>query len=79
MVNLELDKNSVKKMILEITQFITVYVVFHLLTYTIDNTGKLFDEKTLKTLVYIVIGIIIYYIIIKRIVLQILLKKNENI
>ncbi len=69
MINLflKLNKKEVEDMVSDIVRLLSIYMTLHLLSYSIDGNGILFDEKTLKYSVYIVIAIIIYHIIIKRV------------
>ena len=80
MLNLyfKLNKEEVEDMISDIVRLLTIYIIFHLLSYSIDDQGELFDEKTLKYSIYIVIATIIYHIIIKRVISQNIFKKKSS-
>jgi len=77
MINLYLNisKQDITKLILDITKYTTIIVTIHLLLYSIDNEGELFNEKILKIILYMAIGIIIYNLLIKRIILSYIYKK----
>jgi len=74
---LKLNKEEVEDMMSDIVKLLTIYIIFHLLSYSIDGQGELFDEKTLKYSVYIVVAIIIYHLIIKRVIAQNIFKKKS--
>ena len=72
------SKHEIENMLTDIIKISSILVIIHLLSYSIENEGDLFDEKTLKYIVYIVIAFIIYHFIIKRIVLQNIFKKKRK-
>ena len=51
----------------DITKFLTIAIILHLLLYIVDDYGELFSEFTLKIFLYLTIGLIIYHLIIKGI------------
>ncbi len=52
----------------DIIKFITVGLVLHILLYTIDDFGELFDETTLKIFLYVILGLIVYHLVINKLV-----------
>lgn len=78
MVNFQIKLSKIEstRMWLDITKFLTVAVVMHLLLYSIDGYGELFDETALKIFLYLTIGLIIYYLIIRKLVDKYILFKD---
>lgn len=68
MINLhiDIDKTEATNMWNDIIKFLTIAIIVHLLMYSVDNYGNLFDEDILKILLYITIGILVYYLIVKK-------------
>ena len=69
-MNKYVSKKEITKMIIDISKLITIIIVIQLARYTIDNSNTLFDEKTLKITLYIAIGLIIFNLFIKKIILS---------
>lgn len=65
-LDLNIPESDIHNMVIDITKIMTILLTVHLLIYSIDNTGQLFDTPTLKLLLYSIIGIIIYHSAIKR-------------
>jgi uncharacterized membrane protein len=72
MINLCLDMTTHETIIMwdDILKFLTIAIVIHLLTYAVDNEGELFDEKSLKLFLYLIISLVIYNLFIRRILLN---------
>lgn len=64
---LNLSKKDSINMWSDITKFLTIAIIMHLLLYIVDDYGELFSEFTLKLFLYLTIGLIIYHLIIKEI------------
>ena len=64
---INLNKKDTINMWSDITKFLTIAVIMHLLLYIVDDYGDLFSEFTLKIFLYLTIGLIVYYLIIKNI------------
>lgn len=64
---LYLSKTEVSSLVNDTLKILTMIVVYNILTYAIDNNSELFDENTLKLMLYLTIGIIIYHVVITRI------------
>ena len=73
------SKQEVSHMMQEVLQVIIIYTIIHIIACCMDG-GKMFDEKTLKYLVYIVVAYIVYHFIIKRIpnIFKGILIKKDN-
>ena len=54
----------------DIMKFLTVAVIVHMLSYAVDNEGELFDERALKMFLYIVIGVVVYNLVIRRLFMR---------
>ena len=65
-LNINIDKVEAANLWNDILKFLTIAVTVHLLLYSVDEYGELFDEKSLKIFLYITIGTLIYYLIIKK-------------
>lgn len=65
---LNITKSEAKNMWDDILKFLTIVIIIHLLLYSVDDQGELFDENTLKKFLYLTIGVIIYHLIIKKII-----------
>ncbi len=66
-----------RRLIKDIIHFTTYFLVIHILLYTVDNEGDLFDEKTLKILLYAMIGMAISNLVIRKIFLKKKKQKTE--
>ena len=64
-----IDKNDIKLMFDDIAKMLTYGMIIHILTTTIDDCGEVFDEKTLKVLLYGVIAMTIYHLVLRRFIL----------
>lgn len=58
--------NEIKMMWHDIIKFLIIIIIVHVLAYVIDDYGELFGVIPLKIMLYTVIGVVIYYMIIKR-------------
>lgn len=78
MVNLSINLNKAEatNMWSDITKFLTVAIIIHLLLYAVDDYGELFDENVLKLLLYMTMGFVIYHLIIKKSIDKYLNKEN---
>lgn len=61
-----MSKKDMTSMWNDIIKILTIAVIIHILLCLTDDYGDLFDEKTLKIFLYLTLGIVIYYLIIKR-------------
>ena len=69
MINLKLDitKKEMKEMSTKIIRAIKKAVIVHVLTFAIDKPeGQLFGETVLRKFLYIVISMVIFNLITKR-------------
>jgi hypothetical protein len=67
---LSLSKSESLNMWLDITKFLTIVLVVHLLLYSIDDYGELFSERVLKLFLYLTISLIIYHLIVKKFIIK---------
>lgn len=70
---LDISKEEANYMWDDVLRFLTIAVVIHLLIFSVDNQGNLFDEDSLKKFLYLTIGVVIYHLIIKKLI------KNKEI
>jgi len=81
---INLTKQDTINMWSDITKFLTIAIIMHLLLYIVDDYGDLFSEFTLKIFLYLTIGLIVYHLIIKNIIDKYIFdepvksKKNEK-
>jgi hypothetical protein len=61
---------------IDITKFLTIAVIVHLLLYSVDEYGDLFDEAALKLFLYITFGLVIYHLIIRKLVDKYIIHKT---
>lgn len=66
----KVTNNDKQELIKDIVHFTTYFLVIHVLSYTIDNEGSLFEEKTLKILLYGIIGMVVFNLITKKVFLK---------
>jgi len=80
MVNLKinLSKKEINTMWHDIIKFLTVAIIVHLLYYIVDDHGELFSEYVLKFFLYAIMGLVIYYLIVKKSVDNYLLDKPKT-
>lgn len=79
MINFLITKNDFNIMWSDIVKFLTVIIIFHILSYIVDDQDNFFSENFIKSLLYIVVGILTYYFITKQLTNKFILKNNENI
>lgn len=65
-LQINLSKSESTRMWIDITKFLTIAIIVHLLLYAVDEYGELFDETILKLLLYLTFGIVIYHLIIRK-------------
>jgi hypothetical protein len=65
-LNINLNKKEVELMWHDIIKYLTIAITIHLLFYVVDDEGQLFGEYALKFFLYLVLGLIIYYLIVKK-------------
>jgi hypothetical protein len=75
---LDITKEETIEMTNDILRALSQALIVHLLSYSIDDEGSLFDEKTLKKFLYITLSMIIFNLIIKRLFVP-KIKKNNGI
>lgn len=57
------------KMIEDIALALTIIVVFHLLTHVINESVELLDIVTIQYTLYIVLGIVLHHMVVRKIVI----------
>ena len=75
-LQINLSKTESTRMWIDITKFLTIAVIVHLLLYSVDEYGELFDESALKLFLYITFGLVIYHLIIRKLVDKYILYKD---
>lgn len=76
--NINLNKVEATQMWNDIAKFLTIGITMHLLLYAIDDYGEIFSEITLKLLLYITIGLLMYHLSIKKLVDKYILKNDTQ-
>lgn len=66
-MQLKITRIEINNMISDITRILTQLMIVHFLTYIIDNDGKLFDDKTLRHMLCMCVGIILFHIFTRNI------------
>lgn len=66
--SMHLNKTQTKEMIDDIAMAITVIMVVHLFVHIIDEEIDLLDERALKLALYTIIGIVIHYHFVKKLI-----------
>lgn len=77
-LNINIDKVEAANMWNDILKFLTIAVIVHLLLYSVDEYGELFDERSLKLFLYITIGVLVYYMLVKKFSSQYLFPKQPT-
>jgi len=54
---------------------LTILIIYHVLSYEIDGDVEFLNNKFLKLILYTTIGVIFYYLIVKKIFIS----TNDNI
>jgi len=67
-LSINLNKVEVGQMWTDITKFLSVVITIHILLYIVDDYGELFNETILKLLLYLVLGLVVYHLIVKKFV-----------
>ena len=62
----------------DIMKALTLAVVVHILSYSLDDKDNIFDEKSLKKFLYIIISMILYNLFIRKIFIHKNNKKKKN-
>lgn len=75
-LQINLSKAESSRMWIDITKFLTIAIIVHLLLYAVDEYGEPFDEISLKIFLYITFSIVIYHLIIRKIVDKYILCKT---
>jgi hypothetical protein len=65
----EKKKNEVAVIINDTIRLITVYGIVHVLQSTLHEKESLFNTDFIQTMIYFIIGTIIYHLIIKQLAL----------
>lgn len=64
--------------ITDLVKAITIIFVGNCLLVMVDNKGELLDGNTLKTLLYVCLGITIYHLVVKKYIITKLCKNNKK-
>ena len=64
----QLSKCEATNMWDDIVKYLTIAVTFHILSYCVDDQGEFLDERAIKFIIYIAIGVIMYYVVVNKLV-----------
>lgn len=73
-----MNKENINFMWLDISKFLTITLTMHILYVLVDDQGELFSELALKFFLYLVLGLLIYYFIVKARLVKLLTKSNKK-
>lgn len=62
----------------DLIKAITIIFVGNCLLVMVDNKGELLDGNTLKTLLYVCLGITIYHLVIKKFIITKISNKKKK-
>lgn len=65
--NFSISRKDLSEIYYEIIYSLTILLIYHLLSYEIDKDIEFMNIKFLKLILYVVIGIIFFHLIIKKI------------
>ena len=65
-LHLDISREEVINTTVDILRALTQAVIVHLMTYSIDGSGQLFDERTVRRFFYITISMIIFNLVVRR-------------
>ncbi len=74
-MKIKINREDINNIIVDVTRILTQLMIVHFLTYVIERDAQLFDDKILKNMLYITLGVIFFYIFTKNITS---LKKNKK-
>jgi hypothetical protein len=72
-----MNKEEVSNMWNDVIKFLSIGIIIHLLLYAVDDYCDLFSEMTLKLLLYLTLGLIIYHSIIKKMIDKHIINKES--
>ena len=75
MNNFGITTDEINDTILDTLKVLTILLVVHLLTVSIDSQGELLSLDAVKLMLYSTIGVISYHLGVKKIVNKIIEKK----
>jgi hypothetical protein len=73
-----MNKKSSHKMWYDIAKFLTIAIIVHLLLCVVDDFGELFSEQILKIYLYLIISLVVYHLLIKKLMDK-LFKKSKKV
>jgi len=65
-----LSISDTNKLIKDIAKDLTKIFIVHILTYTLNNSCEFMCDDFMKTTLYTMIGLIVYHLIIKKLILD---------
>lgn len=73
-----MNKENINFMWLDISKFLTITLTMHILYVLVDDQGELFSELALKFFLYLILGLLIYYFIVKVWLVKLLTKPTKK-
>lgn len=73
-----LNKSESLEMWLDISKFLTIAIIVHLLLFAVDDYGELFNEQILKIFLYLIIALVIYHLIVRKFIIKKMSIKNKT-
>jgi len=65
-LGLNLSQEDSKNMTYDIIKLLTIFITYQLLSYSIDNDNFMLDEIILKRIIYLIAGVVLYHLVVKR-------------
>lgn len=72
-----MNNKSSHQMWYDIAKFLTIAVVVHLLLCIVDDYGELFSEQVLKIYLYLIISLVVYHLVVKKLMNKIFKKSKK--
>lgn len=66
-LGLNLSQEDSKNMTYDIIKLLTIFITYQILSYSIDNDHFVLDEIILKRIMYLIAGIALYHLVVKKI------------
>lgn len=63
------NRSTVQKIIKDASRMVTILFIVHILTFGIDGDENLLNEIFMRNLLYTLIGVIVFHIVIRKIVI----------
>lgn len=67
LLDLKINKRDARRMYNDIIKFLSIAFIIHLLLFAVDNYDDLMSEFAMKIFLYLIIAIVFYHMVIKKI------------